>query len=98
MDWFSVSEGDVASAILDRDRDDDFASSSSSWDNRIRSQLSAHKWNSRVMANKDKLSVDVDVVVEGTGEGGAAVTRLVAARNRKKRNTRRKKRNARRRG
>jgi Sec-independent protein translocase protein TatA len=58
IDWFSASEGDVASAVLlDRkEAYDDYDFPTASSNDRFRSQLSADEWNSRVMANEDKLS------------------------------------------
>jgi Sec-independent protein translocase protein TatA len=58
IDWFSASEGDVASAVLldRREAYDDYDFPTASSNDRFRSQLSADEWNSRVMANEDKLS------------------------------------------
>lgn len=60
VDWYQSSEADVASAILDSGAKKDDARSASIVDydagNRFRSQLSAEEWNSKVMANEDRLS------------------------------------------
>lgn len=52
-DWFTASEEEVASAVLDQPTNPALETYEKS---RFQSQLSAESWNAQIMANEDKLS------------------------------------------
>ena len=57
VDWFTASESDIASKILNPPEDSKPNSINSSFEKqRFQSQLSAEEWNAQIMAREDELS------------------------------------------
>ena len=59
VDWFTASESDIASKILnpsDTDNNNTNSINSSFEKQRFQSQLSAEEWNTQIMAREDELS------------------------------------------
>ena len=57
VDWFTASESDIASKILNQPEDSKTNSINSSFEKqRFQSQLSAEEWNAQIMAREDELS------------------------------------------
>ena len=57
LDWFTASESDIASKILNPPEDSNTNSINSSFEKqRFQSQLSAEEWNAQIMAREDELS------------------------------------------
>jgi Sec-independent protein translocase protein TatA len=57
VDWFTASESDIASEILNQPEDSKTNSVNSSFEKqRFQSQLSAEEWNAQIMAREDELS------------------------------------------
>mmetsp|Transcript_12043 Transcript_12043/g.22405 ORF Transcript_12043/g.22405 Transcript_12043/m.22405 type:complete len:438 (-) Transcript_12043:177-1490(-) len=56
-DWFTASEEDIASEVLDNDQPRDIDPALESFEKqRFQTQLSADDWNSQIMANEDELA------------------------------------------
>ena len=57
VDWFTASESDIASKILNQPEDSKTNSINSSFEKqRFQSQLSAEEWNAQIMTREDELS------------------------------------------